>query len=345
MGRLQIDSLARQFGLTRAVDGFTLAVDEGEIVALLGPSGCGKTTVLRIVAGLDPEYQGAVLFEGRDLRVVPPERRSFGLMFQDLALFPHMDVAGNVSFGMRMQGLPPDDRRQRLSRLLALVGLGGRERSGVFELSGGERQRVALARSLAPEPRLLMLDEPLGALDRNLRDALSVEIRRVLKELGVSALYVTHDQEEALTVADRVVVMNRGRIEQVGQPHELLAHPASEFVARFLGYENLLPAILADGHAVSEWLSLPAPAAPGPGHILVPEDAVQLDDGGALSGHVLSVQNRGRRADVRVEIEGLSLHLEANTVVAGGLHLDQDVRLSIDESRLVFIPDAGSRSD
>jgi ABC-type Fe3+/spermidine/putrescine transport system ATPase subunit len=225
----------------------SFSVAAGETVCLLGPSGCGKTTLLRIVAGLEPPDTGTVTFAGQDLAGVPVHRRNFGFMFQDYALFPHRDVEANVAFGLRMQGKSPAEIRARVREMLALVQLNGYERRRVIELSGGEQQRVALARSLAPRPRLLMLDEPLGALDRALREQLMNELRGILKSAGLTALYVTHDQEEAFAVADRVFVMRArveagegGWIEQAGTPAEVYRYPATPYVARFLGFRNLL---------------------------------------------------------------------------------------------------------
>ncbi len=215
--------------------------NEGEIVCLLGPSGCGKTTLLRIIAGLETADRGQVTFDGRPLNDVAVHRRGFGLMFQDFALFPHKDVRANVAFGLRMQGLSKSQIERRVAEMLALVGLEGYGQRRVYDLSGGEQQRVALARSLAPGPRLLMLDEPLGSLDRALREELMNELRAILKGVGVTVLYVTHDQQEAFAVADRVLIMHSGRIVQQGSPQAVYHRPNSVWVARFLGLTNLVP--------------------------------------------------------------------------------------------------------
>jgi thiamine transport system ATP-binding protein len=233
---LALDQLRVAFDDFVAVDGVDLEVADGEIICVLGPSGSGKSTLLRAIAGLEPGAGGSVAWDGADLAGVPPHRRNFGLMFQDHALFPHRDVIGNVAFGLRMQGLPRPEVEQRARASLALVGMTGFETRRVAELSGGEQQRVALARALAAEPRLLMLDEPLGALDRELRDRLVTELRALFLRLGLSILFVTHDHDEAFALADRLVVMHAGRIEQVGTPTEVWQRPASAFVARFLGW-------------------------------------------------------------------------------------------------------------
>ncbi|GAF89341.1 unnamed protein product, partial [marine sediment metagenome] len=232
-------------------DGWTLTdvsftVGESEILCLLGPSGCGKTTLLRLIAGLEPPDGGQVLVDGEDVTLAPPHLRGFGLMFQEYALFPHKDVVGNVAFGLRMQGLSREPVAARVVEVLELVGLTGFEHRDVNQLSGGERQRVALARSLAPQPRLLMLDEPLGALDRALRERLMDELPDMLRRAGVTAITVTHDQEEAFALADRVVLMRAGRVVQAGTPEEVYRRPASAWVARFLGLTNLLNARMVE---------------------------------------------------------------------------------------------------
>lgn len=243
------DLRKRYGGDTVALQGVSLEVARGEIVCLVGPSGCGKTTLLRCIAGLETPDSGAIMLEGKDLLSQPVYTRGFGLMFQEFALFPDKSVAQNVAFGLRMQGengsqRTPDKQEiaARVDEMLALVNLRGYGNRSIFALSGGERQRVALARSLAPRPRLLMLDEPLGSLDRALRETLMDEVRGILKRLGLTAIYVTHDQQEALAVADRVVIMNQGNIVQIGVPRQIWQAPANAFVARFLGFQNLLDA-------------------------------------------------------------------------------------------------------
>ena len=221
-----------------AIDGVSLEVPAGQVLALLGPSGCGKSSLLRAVAGLEPSTAGQVQWAGQDLRAVPAHRRGFGLVFQDGQLFPHRDVAGNVGYGLR--GADRATRDRRVAELLDLVGLPGYADRPVATLSGGERQRVALARSLAPSPRLLLLDEPLSALDRSLRERLADDLRRVLVATGTTALFVTHDQDEAFTVADRVAVMAAGRLRQVDTPEALWRRPATREVAEFLGYRTFL---------------------------------------------------------------------------------------------------------
>lgn len=247
MSFLEWQGVSKSFGGTTALDAVSLSLREGEILAILGPSGCGKTTFLRATAGLEPPDAGRILCEGKDLADVPPHRRGFGLMFQDYGLFPHLDVAANISFGLRMKGMPRRQRAERVREMLGLVRLEDLSRRSIYELSGGERQRVALARSLAPSPRLLMLDEPLGALDATLRRELLGELSAILRGVGVTAIYVTHDREEALAVADRAAVMRAGRVIQTGRPRALVERPGSAFVASFLELGAILEAVPAPG--------------------------------------------------------------------------------------------------
>lgn len=238
---LEARAIVKAYRETPVLRGVSLHVAAGEIVCLLGPSGCGKSTLLRVIAGLEPDYSGSVRFDGAPIDRVPVHQRGFGFMFQDFALLPHRTVGENIAFGLRMQRLPRIVIRQRVREMLALVGLPDYADRTIFELSGGERQRVALARSIAPQPRLLMLDEPLGALDRTLRERLTEELRAIIKRVGLTSIYVTHDQVEAFAVADRILLMNRGQIVQSGTPMEVYRRPVNVFAARFLGLNNLVP--------------------------------------------------------------------------------------------------------
>ena len=237
---LTVNDATVVFGDVTALDGIDLEVRDGEILAILGRSGCGKSTLMRVVAGLQPLDSGDVRYNGEDLRGLPTHRRDFGLMFQEHALFPHRNVAENVSFGLKMKHMAARDRRKRVHEMLDLVGLGGYGDRQVATLSGGEAQRVALARSLAPKPRLLMLDEPLGSLDRPRRDDLTEELRTLLRQVGVTVLHITHDHDEAFAIADRVAVMNAGRVARIGTPSEIWHDPRDEQVARFLGHSDIV---------------------------------------------------------------------------------------------------------
>ncbi|WP_048630770.1 ABC transporter ATP-binding protein [Mycolicibacterium aurum] len=258
---VQLTDLTRVYGTTRALDGLTLHIEPGELVALLGPSGCGKTTALRILAGLDEATSGTVSVGGVDVGRMPANKRDMGMVFQAYSLFPHLTVLDNIAFGLKMRGKSKQDRMSRAVEMLELVGLAAHRDKYANELSGGQQQRVALARALAIQPRVLLLDEPLSALDAKVRTQLRDEIRRVQLEVGTTTLFVTHDQEEALAVADRVGVMNQGRLEQLAAPAELYANPATPFVADFVGLNNKVPATVSGGTA--RLLGVAVPALPG----------------------------------------------------------------------------------
>jgi thiamine transport system ATP-binding protein len=247
---LTVENITVRFGDTAALDGATLEVAEGEVMALLGPSGSGKSTLLRVAAGLQRPDSGRILLGGEDATGIPPHRRGVGVVFQDQALFPHRDVRGNVAFGLRMRGAPTEETERRVAGVLELVGLMGFERRSIATLSGGERQRVALARALAPEPHVLLLDEPLGSLDRRLRDSLLADLERILDTFDVTALYITHDLAEAFALGDRVAILRAGRVVQTGVPDDVWAHPASEEVARFLGLANVREGVVVRPEAV-----------------------------------------------------------------------------------------------
>jgi putative spermidine/putrescine transport system ATP-binding protein len=246
-----LQDLTRMFGATRALDGLSIEIAPGELVALLGPSGCGKTTALRIVAGFESADAGSVIVDGKDMSSVPASRRDMGMVFQSYSLFPNMSALDNVAFGLRMRKLGAPARRQRAGELLDMVGLAPQARQYPHQLSGGQQQRVALARALAIEPRVLLLDEPLSALDAKVRLQLREQIRTLQQRLGTTTLFVTHDQEEALSMADRVGVMRQGKLEQIAAPDELYDDPATAFVAEFVGVMNRIPGELQGSGTVS----------------------------------------------------------------------------------------------
>jgi ABC-type Fe3+/spermidine/putrescine transport system ATPase subunit len=275
---VRFEGVTRRFGEVTAVDAVDLEIAEGEFFALLGPSGCGKTTLMRLLAGFEQPQAGRILLDGADIAGLPPHRRPSSMMFQTYALFPHLSVEQNVGFGLKQQGWDKARAAARVAEMLALVRLEGLERRRPSQLSGGQRQRVALARALAPQPRILLLDEPLAALDRRLREDTQLELKTLQRTLGLTFMIVTHDQDEAMVVADRMAVMHEGRVVQVGPPREVYERPASRFVAEFIGEANLFP--------------------DGPGFRLVRPERMTLSPKpaeGALAGRIAEVADFGDR--------------------------------------------------
>ena len=338
---LDVRDLRKAYGAAPALDGVTMRVPAGAIVVVLGPSGCGKTTLLRVIAGLEHADAGSVRFGGQLIDGLTAHARGFGLMFQDYALFPHRSVAENIGFGLRMQSQPRAAIAARVAELLALVGLVGYDARRVDGLSGGERQRVALARSLAPRPRLLMLDEPLGALDRALRERLLDELRVILKHVGLASLYVTHDQAEAFAIADWLLLMRAGQIEQQGTPEQLYRQPATPFAARFLGLHNLIPATVRAAGATIATLETPlglldvAAADLVPGAqvtvVLRPESAqlAAADAPNVIRGVVVERSFRGGSTRLRLQTAtsaSLEFMLDATNLPAVGALIMLQIR-------------------
>jgi iron(III) transport system ATP-binding protein len=308
--RVVLENVTKRFGQTVAVDRVSLQIEPGEMVTFLGPSGCGKTTTLRIVAGLETATDGRVFIGEADVTHLPPNARDVTMMFQSYALFPHLSVFENVAYGLRVLRRPQAEIRQAVQEVLELVGMPGMEARSPNALSGGQQQRVALARSLVLHPKVLLFDEPLSNLDAKLRKRMREEIRLLHQRLGITAIYVTHDQAEALAISDRIVVMDRGRISQIGSPLELYHAPANRFVAEFIGEANFLPATVvssADG-----WTNLQIgsqslrvrsrPVSPGPVTVLARPEAIRIHvDGEGLVGTIQKVSYLGSSADYTVE--------------------------------------------
>ncbi|HUQ39215.1 MAG TPA: ABC transporter ATP-binding protein [Acidimicrobiales bacterium] len=326
--RLVVEGAAVRFGPVTALDGVSLSVAVGETIAVLGPSGCGKTTLLRAVAGLQRLDAGRVVIDGEDMAAVPPHRRRLGLMFQDHALFPHRDVAANVGFGLRMQQRPRQAVADRVDEMLALVGLSHARARAVHELSGGEQQRVALARAIAPEPQLLLLDEPLGALDRGLREELTDELRSIFATVGTTAVYVTHDQGEAAAVADRIALMDAGRVVQIDTAVALWRRPATRWAATFLGYRNVLDVDVAGGRATTAWGPITVPgAADGRTLVVLRPDAFTVTHEGPLRGRVTRVVPGG--AHLRLTVTAGDADLDVAAAWDPAPAVGDDVRLAV----------------
>ncbi len=348
---LVLHQLRKQFGHLVAVDGVSLEVEAGEFVCVLGPSGCGKTTLLRLVAGFETPTEGAIYYRGAPVHHLPPQERNFGIVFQSYALFPHMTVWDNIAFGLRVRRLPAHQVRARVQEMLALVGLEQAARLYPAQLSGGMQQRVALARALAVQPRVLLLDEPLSALDAKIRVRLRAEIRRIQRELGVTVLYVTHDQEEALSLADRLVVLWQGRVQQVGPPLEVYTRPATSFVADFVGTTNLLRA-RAEEDGVVRWggvrltVATPPPD-PGPVVLGIRPERVRLvngaeaaTQGNCVRGVVESWTFFGPYVRLHVSAEGelLAVDVPQEVLSGGRVALRDTVHLHLPPEAILVFP-------
>ncbi|WP_436493791.1 ABC transporter ATP-binding protein [Actinokineospora sp. HUAS TT18] len=329
---LRVEGVGVRYGTVPAVSDVDIEVADGEVVALLGPSGCGKSTLLRAVAGLEPLASGAIAWNGGDLAGVPVHKRGFGLVFQDGQLFPHRDVAANIAFGLRMRG---DSAPGRVDDLLDLVGLAGYNNRRVTELSGGEQQRVALARALAPRPRLLLLDEPLSALDRVLREQLAIDLARVLRTERSTAIVVTHDHDEAFTLADRVAVMRSGRIVQTGRPDEVWRLPADDDTARFLGCGLIIDGTVRDGALTCEFGTVTLPWAPaGDVRLGLRPTALRVGDGpteGTVAARV------HRRDHVRLVVDTPRRTVDAVAAIADAPDVGDPVRLVLDPDGLAVL--------
>ena len=343
---VRLDRISRVFGSFKALDELDLTLAAGELVALLGPSGCGKTTALRIVAGLDNATEGQVLVGGKDVSRVPANKRDMGMVFQAYSLFPHMTARQNVEFGLKLRKVSSATRRERAMQMLELVGLGEFSERYAHQLSGGQQQRVALARALAFEPQVLLLDEPLSALDAKVRAQLRDEIRRVQLDVGTTTLFVTHDQEEALAMADRVGVMRAGHLEQIAPPEELYARPATQFVAEFVGLTNRLRAHVTGGRATVAETSLPTldgSVTDGEGTALVRPEAVHVSpgaDGVGGNGTVVTSSFLGAISRITVDLgDGTLVISQVPRTNAPGVAPGDRVTVIIDETPVLVVAD------
>jgi spermidine/putrescine transport system ATP-binding protein len=318
-GVVELVGLIKGFGDVAAVDNVDLRIEDGEFFSLLGPSGCGKTTTLRLVAGFERPDAGAILIDGVDMATTPPHKRPVNTVFQSYALFPHLTVEENVGFGLKYQNLSKDAAKGKIGRALELVHLSGMEKRKPTQLSGGQQQRVALARSLVLNPSVLLLDEPLGALDAKLRKALQIELKTIQEEIGITFIYVTHDQEEALTMSDRMAVMSSGRVEQLGTPSEVYERPVSSYIAEFLGVSNLMEVMVksatAEGKAIVQLGSheLEADTSypwPGPAMVSIRPERIRIVTDPATPNTVRATVDRtvyaGPVLNVLVQIEDLN---------------------------------------
>jgi spermidine/putrescine transport system ATP-binding protein/putrescine transport system ATP-binding protein len=353
---LNIRNVSKRFGGTTAVEHADLTVARGEFFSLLGPSGCGKTTLLRIIGGFTDPDSGSIEIDGEDISSQPPNRRPVNMVFQSYAIFPHLNVADNIAYGLRAEGMERAERDRRVQAALKLIALPGYGLRRAHELSGGERQRVALARALVKRPKVLLLDEPLGALDKRLRENMQVELRALQRQVGISFIFVTHDQEEALAMSDRIAVMEKGRVLQVADPGTLYERPNSRAVASFIGTMNFLRGRivrLGSGGAVAD--------IAGFGHVVVPRNTdAQLREGGSVvaairpeklvlnsnghsapgaRGQIASAVYLGDRMHVRVSISGAATPLTISTLPSPGMQTGAEVQVSLSPEHMLLFPE------
>lgn len=320
MAELTISNLRKAFGTFEALKDISIAVEDGEFICLLGGSGCGKTTLLRLIAGLETHDEGDILLDGADLTQVPCHKRNIGMVFQSLALFPHLNVGDNVAYGMRLRGSTVTNAAIEVDRLLNMVGLAGLADRSISALSGGQRQRVAIARALALKPNVFLMDEPFSALDAGLRDQMQEEVKGIQREFGVTTVFVTHDQREAMALADRIVVMNGGKIEQAASPEELYSRPATRFVAEFIGINNII-------------------AHNGQPPIAVRPEAITLAASGeGIQGNILRQRRLGALLEREIQIDGQTLH--QSEIAGSGATFDDGamVTLSWDDAKAWALP-------
>ncbi len=341
---LAVEGLTKDFGATRAVDGISLDLARNEFFALLGPSGCGKSTLLRMLAGFEVPTAGRILLDGQDITALKPERRPLNLMFQSYALFPHMTVARNIAYGLEMERLPRPEIRARVDEIMAVTDLATLADRKPDQLSGGQKQRVALARALVKRPRVLLLDEPLGALDRKLRERMQLELKRLQHEVGITFVIVTHDQEEALVMADRIAILRDGRLLQCGTPEDIYQRPSDRFVANFIGTMNFVPGMIdGQSHFTAPAINLPAPGTP-PGRAVLairPEDVALAPPGAGIPGTLRDIAYHGLDRVLHVTLAAcdtpLQVRIPARTEAAPAIGDTLDIALPAD--RCTFFPE------
>lgn len=353
---ISIRNVSKHFGSVKAVDDLSFDIARGEFFSLLGPSGCGKTTLLRMLAGFEVPTAGEIFIDGQPMSAVPPNERPTNMVFQNYAIFPHLNVRQNIAYGLRRKKLPKREVDRIVDEALAMIKLEGYGERQAHQLSGGQRQRVALARALVCRPKVLLLDEPLGALDKKLREEMQLELRQIQRNVGITFVFVTHDQEEALSMSDRIVVMNAGSVEQIGTPQEVYERPATAFVADFLGKANMLPGTVTSGEGQTAVVSLaggqtvtvaaPRPLASGSSvTVVVRPQKLSVGPTGAnrLAGRVLSTSYLGGSAIYEIDIGGPT-PIRANTPIDGRLVREGEmIDVSFDPAGCVLLDESGRR--